>query len=220
VPKNNKRRVEAAPSPAHEGAAVLLTAFEPFGGSAVNASLEAARRLDERDPRIELLIIPVVRGAAERTLLDRLEQEPRPSLVISLGEADRRPYVRLEKVAINWDNYRIADNAGNQPRDEMILPGGPAAHFATLPVSRIAEALTGRTPLPVIVSLSAGSFLCNRLAYVTAEYLQHDPVCPFGFVHVPAWRPDDGDGPLADLVDTLRALVDLAPAETSPAPQP
>jgi pyroglutamyl-peptidase len=79
----------------------------------------------------------VVRGEAERIALAALQHlldgGTPPALMLSLGEA-KQGEVSLEKVAINWDHFRIPDNAGNQPRDEPIVSGGPDAYFATLPL--------------------------------------------------------------------------------------
>jgi pyroglutamyl-peptidase len=184
-----------------------VTAFEPFGGSVINASREAACLLAAEMPEVETLFLPVVRGVAEQAVITRLDNGPTPSLILSLGEADPEMAIRLEKVAINWDNYRIPDNAGNQPHDEPIRPGGPAAYFATLPVVSIADTLRHNTPLPVTVSLTAGAFLCNHLAYALLDYLDARPLCPYSFVHIPAWRPSMGDAALHEIVRTLRAVI-------------
>jgi pyroglutamyl-peptidase len=189
---------------------VLVTGFEPFGGSGVNASQEAAQRLAALLPDIEVMMLPVVRGVAEQRLLERLPQPPAPSLVLSLGEAGPERVIRLEKVAINWDDFRIPDNAGNQPRDEAIRSDGPPAYFATLPVAALTETLLYQTPLPVTVSLSAGAFLCNHLAYAALDYLADTPLCPYCFVHLPAWRPNDGDAALDEIVQTLQQLLHAA----------
>ena len=201
---------------------VLLAAFKPFGGDNVNTSQQVAERLAQGDPAIRMVVLPVVRGAAEDAALAALralaEAGTPPRLIVALGEARSAREVRLEKVAINWDDFRIADNAGNQPRDEPIRPGGPAAYFATLPVAPIAARLNGATPVPVVVSLSAGSFLCNHVAYAVSDALATGElpksVCraSFGFVHVPTVRP--GDGPdvrsLEAITVTVRAVLDAA----------
>jgi len=202
---------------------ILLAAFEPFGGAAVNASLLVARRLIEDDPALGLIALPVARGQAERVLLGalaecaRAETPPPPTVVLALGEARGATDVRLEKVAVNWDDFRIPDNAGSQPRDQPIRADGPAAYFATLPVSQVAARLAGKTPVPVVVSLSAGSFVCNHLAYAVLDALATNalglsvPPPVFGFIHVPAARPEDtGSGvpSLDDIAATVRAVVD------------
>lgn len=185
---------------------VLLTAFEPFGGARVNVSLEVARRLAAKDARLLLHVLPVARGAAEESALSLLHALGAagacPHLMVSLGEAGGRDYVALEKVAINWDDFRIKDNNGSRPRDTAIDPAGPDALFATLPVARIAARLENKTPLPVRVSLSAGAFVCNHLAY---RVLHARPACPYAFIHVPAVRNDPAA--LAAITETVRIVL-------------
>ena len=195
----------------------LLSAFEPFAGAKMNASQAVAHRVAARDDRAELLLLPVVRFAAPEIAVARLRQAPAPPFFLALGEAGRERMVFLEKVAINWDNFRIADNAGNQPRDAEIIPHGPDAHFATLPVADISDALAGKTPLPVAISLSAGTFVCNHLAYSVADFLTKNPVSPFCFIHVPAWRPEDGPAFLGEIVETVQAIIVQATLSTSKA---
>lgn len=190
------------------GVRLLLTAFEPFGGATINASLEAARRLAEADDSLALAVLPVVRGEAERTALAALRRliaaGGPPALVVSLGEASR-PCVCPERFAVNWDDFPIPDNAGNQPRGEPIVPGGPD-RYALMPPGLFPEA--GATPVPVAVSEDAGTFLCNHVAYCLAHVL--DPALPYAFFHVPAARP--GDTITADAIaETLRALLEAAP---------
>ena len=92
---------------------ILLTAFVPFGGADVNASQAIAERLAATNTALELLLLPVVAGKAEAILRARLAEGPLPTVCLSLGEADETPHVRLEKVAVNWDDFRLPDNDGN-----------------------------------------------------------------------------------------------------------
>lgn len=188
---------------------VFVTAFDPFGSARVNASRELALLWASQDPEVALAVVPVVRGLAWRVAKTALQALPSPPrLWLALGEAGPQPeLVRLEKVAVNWDDYRLPDNLGARPRDAAIQPDGPAAYFATAPVAAIVASLAGKTPVPVEISLSAGSFLCNHLSYQAL----HAPLpCPFVFVHIPAWRPEDGPEHLDQLVQTLRAIKDAA----------
>lgn len=194
---------------------VLVTAFEPFGGADLNASAEVARRVAALDARVTVALLPVVRETAPALALEAFRRmDPRPALMLSLGEGPKTMPVSLEKVAINWDDYRIADNAGNRPRDEPIVPGGPDAYFASLPVATIARDLTGRTPVPIAVSLSAGAFLCNHVAY---RLLDARLGVPYAFVHVPASRPHghpEAGGPSLDALAETVASVIAASIET------
>ncbi len=167
---------------------MLLTGFEPFGGSQVNPSGEVVGRL-ARDgvPGVALhsAILPVDRQGGPATLLNAV-RALHPDAILCLGEAARRMAISIERVALNLLDYRMADNAGHQAVDEPIVPGGPAAYFVTLPVRVILDAV--RTAgIPAELSLSAGAFLCNQVTYELLHYLTtHQLDIPAGFVHLPA----------------------------------
>jgi len=97
---------------------VLVTGFEPFGGERLNAGWEAVRRLPAvlGDAQVVTVQIPTVfgrAGAAARAAI----AEHRPDAVVNVGEAGGAAAVRVERVAINLDDARIADNDGDQPVD-------------------------------------------------------------------------------------------------------
>ncbi|HEV2302733.1 MAG TPA: pyroglutamyl-peptidase I, partial [Stellaceae bacterium] len=136
----------------------LVTGFEPFGGERVNPSMEAVRRLPARLGGLEVAtrILPTVFGLAWARLAAALD-ESEPDLVLCVGEAGGRAELSLERVAINLEDARIADNDGNQPTGRPVVADGPAAYFATLPLKAAVAALT-RAGLPAAVSNSAGTF--------------------------------------------------------------
>ena len=167
---------------------VLLTGFEPFGGSQVNPSAQVVRTL-ARDglPGVALhsAILPVGRQGGPATLLNAV-RALHPDAIVCLGEATRRMAISIERVAINLLDYRMADNAGHQAIDEPIVPDGPAAYFVTLPVRAMLEAVRA-AGIPAELSLSAGAFLCNQVTYELLHYLTtHQLDIPAGFVHLPA----------------------------------
>jgi pyroglutamyl-peptidase len=198
---------------------ILISAFEPFGSSTVNGCLEAAKRLVARNDSLELITVPVVRWEAQQPILARFQRNPLPRLYLALGEAGPEPVVRLEKFARNRDNFRMPDNAGNTATDAKIQALGQDIYEAPFPVERIAQELTGQTPLPVIISHDAGGFLCNHLSYAIADHLAlrslvplpGPPICPFCFIHVPAWRPENGEEALDAIVTTLEKILAIAP---------
>src|SRR5262245_66607198 len=143
---------------------LLLTAFEPFGGEKINPSLEAAHQIDRDKPFGEIVKVaelPVDRYRAIDSALEVI-REVRPEIVVMLGEAGGRFRVNPERIAINVDDYRIPDNTGNQPRDEAIIEGGPAAYFSTLPIRAITERIL-EARIPAAISNNAGTYLCNQL---------------------------------------------------------
>ena len=199
---------------------VLLTGFEPFGGESVNPSWQAAEAVTAAPPQglaVTAVQLPCVFGDALTVLRDAVTRI-RPDLVVCLGQAGGRPGVTVERVAINVDDARIPDNAGAQPIDVPVVPGGPAAYFSTLPVKACVAAMRS-AGVPAALSNTAGTFVCNHVAYGLAHLLAVElPHVRGGFVHVP-WSPEqvtDGTAPslpVETVASGLRALL-LAAAST------
>jgi pyroglutamyl-peptidase len=180
---------------------LLVTGFEPFGGDTVNASERVAAALhgsvievDGRRARVVAERLPCVFGQARARLAAALG-EWQPLAVLALGLAAGRPGLTPERVAVNLADARIADNAGLQPRDEPVVPGGPAAYFGTLPAKAMVAAMR-RIGAPAELSLSAGSFVCNELFYGLMHQLATagPPGCRGGFMHLPL-LPAQAAGP-------------------------
>ena len=186
---------------------LLITGFEPFGGETVNPSWEAVKLLPEviDDVRLHKLRLPVVYGDAARAAIDAVEKL-RPDAVLCIGQAGSRSAVTPEFVAINLRHARIADNAGNQPQDEPVVPGGPAAYFTTVPVRRMVEAVE-MTGVPCACSYTAGTFVCNDLIYSLLHALRNTETAA-GFIHVP-FLPEQGSPSLTleQMVTALTAAI-------------
>lgn len=166
---------------------ILLTAFEPFGGDLVNPSLLIARQLHGQTiagARVVAVELPCVFHRALTALEEALERtRPTLAVAVALGLAAGREGLSIERVAINVDDARIPDNAGAQPVDQPIAPGGPAAWFSTLPIKAIAAALN-QAGVPASVSQTAGTFVCNHVFYGLQQRLAGTGVRS-GFIHVP-----------------------------------
>ncbi|HXS51273.1 MAG TPA: pyroglutamyl-peptidase I [Usitatibacter sp.] len=166
---------------------MLVTGFEPFGGDTVNPSWEVCERLPAAigGMRVETCRVPCEFRRAIEVVADAIERH-RPSLIVSLGLAAGRTHIGVERVAINVDDARIADNAGAQPVDEPVAAGGPPAYFSTLPVKAMVAAMR-RAGVPAEVSNSAGTFVCNHLMYGVLHFLAaRGKSARAGFVHVPS----------------------------------
>jgi pyroglutamyl-peptidase len=203
---------------------VLLTGFEPFGGDTVNPSWLVAQALHGRviaGATVESLCLPCVFGESLQVLRRALLRH-RPVLVLSLGLAANRAALSLERVAINLDDARIADNAGAQPVDQPVAPGGPSAYFSTLPIKAMVQALQ-QAGVPAEVSHTAGTFVCNHVFYGLMQQLRRRPGVRGGFMHLPllpaqALTPERPGMALADQVcgvelalrTALSTSVDLA----------
>lgn len=190
---------------------VLVTGFEPFGGEAMNPSREIARKLTGQvivGHAVVGAVLPCVFGEANAELR-RLLSAHRPVLVICVGQAGGRGSITPERVAINVDDARIADNAGAQPTDRAIVRGGPAAYFSTLPVKAIVAALRA-DGLPAEVSQTAGTFVCNHVFYGLMHALRRKRGVRGGFIHVPFLPEQAKEGQSSLPLETMVSAVALA----------
>ena len=183
---------------------LLITGFDPFGGEAINPAWEAVKLLPDTIGDFELckLQIPTVFGVAAAMVLAAAEGY-HPHVILCIGQAGGRSTVTPERIAINIRDARIPDNAGNQPQGEFVIPDGPAAYFATVPVKEMAAAIQA-TNLPGTVSNSAGTFVCNDTLYTLLHHFAGTEVT-VGFLHVP-YLPSQGT-PSLPLEDTVQALI-------------
>src|ERR1700761_7688264 len=188
---------------------VLLTGFEPFAGAASNSSWDAVERLAETwdgDAELVIEVLPVTFAGASRSMRELIARHS-PDLVIGVGLAEGRDAVTPERVAINVEDARIPDNAGDPPLDRPITESGPEAYFSRLPVKEISDRIR-EAGIPSSVSNSAGTYVCNSLMYRELDQLRNSDV-PAGFVHVPC-SPELAAGstnPWLTIDDIARALV-------------
>ena len=189
---------------------ILLTGFEPFGKATLNPSAEIVRQIN--GDNIVTAILPVAYAQSADRLL-ALIAEHNPDVVICLGQAEGRTSITPERVAINLDDARLADNEGVLRNDVKILADGPDAYFSTLPVKEIVEAIKA-AGVPAAVSLSAGAFLCNHVFYVAQNKFAGTKVRS-GFVHVPLMDEQAGEFPglttmpLDQMVKAVRTMLEV-----------
>lgn len=165
---------------------LLLTAFDPFGGDAINPALEAVKLVAGKIGRFDIvkLEVPTVFRKSIDTVAKAIEEE-KPDVVLCIGQAGGRFEITPERVAINVDDARIKDNEGNQPIDTKIFEDGENAYFTTLPIKAMVEAIR-EANLPAAVSNTAGTFVCNHLMYgVLYTLAKKYPHIKGGFTHVP-----------------------------------
>jgi pyroglutamyl-peptidase len=194
---------------------VLLTGFDAFGGDAINPSWLAAKALHGRvilGHTVTAAQLPTVFGESVQMLRTLLRQH-KPMLTICIGQAGGRTAISLERVAINVNDARIADNAGARPVDCPVVPGAPAACFSTLPIKAMLLALQ-REDIPAEVSQTAGTFVCNHVFYGLMHLLANErgfKRSRGGFIHVP-WLPEQGTPsmPLADITRGIKLAVRTA----------
>ncbi|NHK98077.1 pyroglutamyl-peptidase I [Rubrivivax benzoatilyticus] len=195
---------------------LMVTGFEPFGGEDLNPSWEVCAALDGLQiggARVVARRLPCAFGAALQALDEALALHA-PALVLCLGQAAGRADFSVERVAINVDDARIPDNLGACPVDVPVLPGGPAAYFATLPIKAMVAALHG-AGLPASVSQTAGTYVCNHVFYGLMHRLTVRPGVHGGFMHLPllpvqAARRPGPSLPLTTQVEGVRVALAAA----------
>ncbi|WEE05918.1 pyroglutamyl-peptidase I [Serratia marcescens] len=165
---------------------VLITGFEPFGGERLNPSWEVVKQLNDMElvgTRIVARQLPCVFGAALEALNAAID-EVQPVMVLAVGQAGGRTDITIERVAINVDDARIPDNQGQQPVDEPIVAGGPAAYFSTLPIKAMVSSMR-EAGIPASVSQTAGTYVCNHVMYGLLHRLSGQREVKGGFIHIP-----------------------------------
>ncbi|MHB8071224.1 MAG: pyroglutamyl-peptidase I [Candidatus Cryosericum sp.] len=195
---------------------ILVTGFEPFGGETLNPSWEAVKRLPDTTGGacIARLQVPTTYAGcigAVTGAIDRLS----PHAVVMVGQAGGRAELSIERVAVNLDDTQAPDNAGVILQSTPIVPQGPAAYFATLPVKEIVAGLHA-AGYPAVVSNTAGLFVCNHLMYGVLDHIAVNHLAAqAGFIHVPflpeqvAERPGTPSMSLDLMSAALQTVVDI-----------
>lgn len=176
---------------------ILITAFEPFGGKAKNASGEVLRLLPEQfvgHSAVKILLPVIFQQAADRVLSQPAD------IIFLLGEAGGRETVTPETTARNFRSARIPDNAGRQPQPQQILPDGPETIRTRIPAESIVEQMRSEG-LPIALSHDAGAYVCNETFFLTSAGTN----VPVDFIHVPA-NPEKA-GEYADIVSRFILLA-------------
>jgi pyroglutamyl-peptidase len=191
---------------------ILLTGFAPFAGDAINPSWEAVRGFDgQRFGAAEVIAreLPTAFGQSGAVLAGLITHYD-PAICLCFGQAGGRSTMSLEKIAINWADAAIPDNIGQQPRDQPLIPGAPAAYFAPIAITKLVQALQ-QAGIAAELSLSAGSFVCNDLYYQLCHIqATSKPAMQACFIHIP-YAPEQvsnhTDIPSMPLAEVQKAIV-------------
>ncbi|AWN33770.1 MULTISPECIES: pyroglutamyl-peptidase I [Lactobacillus] len=193
---------------------ILVTGFDPFGEDEINPAIEAVKRLDDEiaGAQIVKLEIPTVFGECANVVHEAILKE-KPDYVLNIGQAGGRFALTPERVAINFDDGRIADNKGYQPIATPIHEDGQNAYFTQLPVKAMARAIRD-AGLPSSVSTTAGTFVCNHIMYQVQYMIDKEfPDLKAGFMHIPylpeqvVAKPETPSLSLADDVKGITAAI-------------
>jgi pyroglutamyl-peptidase len=208
---------------------ILVTGFEPFGGIAENPSqaiVEALRQRPASERRAEIVteILPCeFRAAGER--IAKLIRELQPAAVVSVGLAAGATAIRLERHALNLNDARNPDNAGDLASGRPIDPAGPIGYWSTLPIDDMLQALKARD-IPAMITNHAGAYVCNHVFFTARHEIERAGLgTPSGFVHVPLMTEQDAPVPpggaslpLATMVQALECCLDVLAGQIAGVP--
>jgi pyroglutamyl-peptidase len=166
---------------------ILVTGFKPFGGETINASWEAAQKLEgwrHGGAVAAARLLPCAYEASVKTLISAIETL-RPDVLLMTGQAARRGVVCVERFARNLDDAKAPDNDGALRRGLRITRAAPDWLEAAAPVRTIARAIND-AGIKARMSRNAGAFVCNHLYFGALQYLREKrSAIPAVFVHLP-----------------------------------
>jgi len=166
---------------------ILVTGFEPFGGETVNASWEAAQKLEGWRHGAAVAtarVLPCAYDASVKQLISAIETL-RPDALLMTGQSARRGVVCVERFAHNLDDASAPDNDGVLRRALRISRAAPDWLEAVAPARIIARAIN-EAGISARVSKNAGAFVCNHLYFAALQYLrERKSAISAVFVHLP-----------------------------------
>lgn len=165
---------------------LLLTGFDPFGKDKINPAIETVKKVPDEISGLQIakLEIPTVFFKSVEKIHKAILSE-KPDFILNIGQAGGRYGITPERVAINFDDARVPDNEGQQPKEKLIHDDGENAYFTQLPVKEMSKAIK-EEQIPSYVSTTAGTFVCNHVMY-QVQYIIHRefPNLKGGFMHIP-----------------------------------
>ena len=183
---------------------IIVSAFAPFGGEAINPTELILKKLPDYVGEVEIkkLYLPVEFIKAPKILIDEYDKS-NAKAVIMLGQAGGRDKITIEAIAKNLMNAKISDNSGYKPINLEIVKGGKDELNATLPIEELISEVE-ELNIKVSKSEDAGSYVCNCLMYGMLNYNKGE--VPTGFIHVPFIK-EQGKTPFMSLSDEYNGIL-------------
>lgn len=193
---------------------ILLTGFEPYWDYPENSSWAVAEKVTACGISGVDIVAEQMPVSFERvaTALRNAVEKHRPDLIIMLGQSGGSDRVKLERVALNMMDSKLADNDGVIPNEESINPNTPTALFTNMPIKSLRAAIEEQS-VAVKISNSCGLYVCNRLYYEALLLCQEQPQIRAIFVHLPFYegQPSAKLGkptmPLDDMTRAIQTII-------------
>lgn len=159
---------------------LLVSGFVPFGQWKSNPTENLVEELESESIRTILLPVSYERAFSE---LENAIDILKPDTLVMLGLAGDRDCISLERVAINIIDAEIKDNDGKGVKGQSIDADGPDGIFTNINLQKIYECYDQSKFLPLEISNTAGTYVCNYLYYkILKKYKDKIDVI---FIHVP-----------------------------------
>ena len=193
---------------------VLVTGFEPYWDYTINSSWTVACEVNKlciSDVEVIVRQMPV-RFAAVADALKEAVKECQPDFILMLGQSGGSDRIKLERVALNMMDARLADNDGIIPDNQPIDKEGEAAFFTNVPIKEILSALNDEGIMSKI-SNSCGLYVCNRLYYEALKITKEFPNIVSLFVHLPFFegQPTAKTGkptmPITEMIKAISTII-------------
>lgn len=194
---------------------ILITGFEPYWDYPENSSWVVAEEVVTRGVSgvdIVAELIPVSFQRAPYVLREVVDKHT-PDLIIMLGQSGGANRVKLERIAINMMDSKLADNDGVIPDEEPICANLFSALFTNVPIKSLRNAIEA-CDIPVKISNSCGLYVCNRLYYEALTLCRKNPKMKALFVHLPFYeeQPSAKEGkptmPLNQMVRAIQIIIE------------
>lgn len=195
---------------------ILVTGFEPFGSVADNPSQRIVEHLAKRtDLPLHTVVLPVAYTEAAEKIINLIEAH-QSQAVLMLGVAQSRKEISLERIAININDARLADNTGNMMRGQQIVENAPVGYWSTLPLDSIYNAIE-KLGIRVKFSNHAGAYLCNHVFYRIRHYYEKKGTSiPAGFIHVPDMGNEAPKMLLTEQISAIEAGIHVLIKQLNP----
>lgn len=159
---------------------ILVTCFEPFNKKTTNTTMQVIDKIESNN--IYKVTLPVSYSRSVEVLMNAVH-DYKPDLIVSLGEANRTKNVEIEKYAHNLLHASIPDNDGVIKINELIKESDLCL-TPNYDVYNMVDKLT-KDGYNVIMSQSAGSYVCNLIMYTILELKEQKSIKDAAFIHIP-----------------------------------
>ena len=181
----------------------LITAFPPFLNNELNPSLLLLEDLKKiTNDNLYLLELPVSYNKAPKILKEKI-LEINPDYIISLGLAQARKTITIEKIALNYKHAHAYDNDNIMCLNEKINSDSPLALETNINIEELIQELNLKD---VYSSYHAGTYVCNLVYYIDLSLNKNSL-----FIHLPSLENSSQINNFNTIIKILEYLRKKAP---------